>query len=270
MASSSSVLESTTQEAPAYEIKGRTMSLKELDLKIQTENLVDFTSLAHHGCDIRSYYEAQGLMDYFNMLNGPTYKTLVRHFWVRAHVYDKKATKLEETEKVLIDPTLEGKSREEMGLEPFRCTEISSSIMGIPVFILEEIISFVIIRSSEGNYKGGIGNSKTSPWNEVVNQSMFKSTKKCTYCDLSMEKKMLLKIQNENLLPKGGGNNQPSLEHRIFLHYFIMKEKENVPKYIFKHMIKELRESQARSISSLMNNLILKQARSSMEELFGI
>jgi len=55
---------------------------------------------------------------------------------------------------------------------------------------------------------------------------------------------MLLKIQNENLLPKGGGSDQPSLEHRVFLDYFIKKEKANVPKYIFKHMIKTLRESQ--------------------------
>jgi len=55
---------------------------------------------------------------------------------------------------------------------------------------------------------------------------------------------MLLKIQNENLLPKGGGSDQPSLEHRIFLHFFIKKEKANVPKYIFKHMMKELKESQ--------------------------
>jgi len=30
----------------------------------------------------------------------------------------------------------------------------------------------------------------------------------------------------------------------VFLHYFIKKEKANVPKYIFKHMIKTLRESQ--------------------------
>jgi hypothetical protein len=43
------------------------------------------------------YYEAQGLMDYFNMLNG--------------------------------------KTREEMSLEPFTVTKIRSSIMGIPVFI---------------------------------------------------------------------------------------------------------------------------------------
>ena len=55
---------------------------------------------------------------------------------------------------------------------------------------------------------------------------------------------MLLKIQNENLLPKGGGSNQPCLEHKVFLYYFIKKEKANVPKYIFKHMIKTLRESQ--------------------------
>jgi hypothetical protein len=72
--------ETTTQGEPAYEIKGRTMSLEEWELMIQTENPVDFTSLAYHGCDIRSYYEAQGLMPYFDMLNGPTYKTLVRHF----------------------------------------------------------------------------------------------------------------------------------------------------------------------------------------------
>jgi len=36
----------------------------------------------------------------------------------------------------------------------------------------------------------------------------------------------------------------PSFEHKVFLHYFITKEKANVPKYIFKHMIKTLRESQ--------------------------
>jgi len=45
-------------------------------------------------------------------------------------VYDRKAVKLEMDEKVLIDPSLDGKSREEMGLEPFTVTKIKSSIMG--------------------------------------------------------------------------------------------------------------------------------------------
>ena len=53
------------------------------------------------------------------MLNGPTYERLVKHLWIRALMYDKKAAKLEEDQKVLIDPSLEGKSRQEKGLEPF-------------------------------------------------------------------------------------------------------------------------------------------------------
>jgi len=68
-----------TQEAPAYEIKGRTMSLVEWDLTVQVESSVDFTSLSYHGCNIKEYYESQDLMDYFNMLNGRTYMSLVGH-----------------------------------------------------------------------------------------------------------------------------------------------------------------------------------------------
>jgi len=47
---------------------------------------------------------------------------------------------LEEHEKVLI-PSLEGKTREQLGLKPFTCTEIRSNIMGIPVTITEETIA---------------------------------------------------------------------------------------------------------------------------------
>jgi len=53
------------------------MSLEEWELIVQVESPVDFLSLAHHGCDLRGIYQAQGLMDYFGMLNGPTYLTLV-------------------------------------------------------------------------------------------------------------------------------------------------------------------------------------------------
>ena len=146
-------------------------------------------------------------------------------------------------EKVLIDPSLQGKTREEMSLEPFRCTEIRSNIMRIPVFISEAVISLVIRRASEGRFVSGLDNRKTSPWNDNVNKTMFNSTRKGKYSDLSMKNKMLLKIQNENVLPKGGGGDQPSLDHRVFLHFFMTKEKSNVPKHIFRHMIKTLRES---------------------------
>jgi len=116
--------------------------------------------------------------------------------------------------------------------------------MGVPIFINQETIAYVIGRTSEGNFKDGQDNNKKSPWNEVVNETMFNTKKKGSYNSLSMEKKMMLKIQNENLLPNGGGSDQPSLEHRVFLHFFLKKEKANVPKYIFKHMVKALTESQ--------------------------
>jgi len=79
MASSSASQEtgSSNQKAPVYEIRGRTMSLEEWELIVQVESPIDLLSLAHHGCDLRDIYQAQGLMDYFGMLSGPTYLTLV-------------------------------------------------------------------------------------------------------------------------------------------------------------------------------------------------
>jgi len=61
---------------------------------------------------------------------------------------------------------------------------------------------------------------------------------------MDMKTKMLLKIQSENLLPKGSGGDKPSLDHKVFLHFFLTKERANVPKYIFKHLIKSLEDSQ--------------------------
>lgn len=135
----------------------------------------------------------------------------MRHFWVRASIHDRDAAKVEEAEKVLLYPELKGKSRMEMGLEPFSQTEIWSSIMGIPVRITEDVITFVLRRPVEGDYKAGITKVKESPWNDIVNQTLYNKIKKFAYSDMSPQTKIMLKIQNENLLPKGGGSDQPSL-----------------------------------------------------------
>ena len=95
-------------------------------------------SLLFHGCDIKQFYVAQGWLHYFKLLNGPTYKALVRHFWVRATIYDKQAAEEEERNLVLLYPELAGKTREEMKLEPFTGTEIRSSVMGVPIQITEQ------------------------------------------------------------------------------------------------------------------------------------
>ena len=195
MASSNATQEtaSSNQKAPVYEIKGRTMSLEEWELIVQVESPVDFLSLAHHGCDLRDIYQAQGLMDYFGMLSGPTYLTLVRHFWVRAKLYDQKAAKLEMDEKVLIDPSLEGKTREEMGLEPFRGEEIRSSVLGIPVAISVDTIAGVIRRASGGRFIFDL-KSKKSSWIPIVNQTLYNSSTKGRYKDIDMKTKKLQNI----------------------------------------------------------------------------
>ena len=97
---------------------------------------------------------------------------------------------------------------------------IRSSIMGIPVVISVDTIAGVIKRVSEGRFVYGLSNKK-SPWIPIVNRTLFNSSTKGKYKELSMRTKMLLKIQNENLLPKGSGGDKPSLDHKVFLHFFL-------------------------------------------------
>jgi hypothetical protein len=221
------------------------MKLEEWELQVQIENPVDFESLAFHKCWIRSYCEEQGLTPYFKMLNGPTYEAMVRHFWVRAKVYDKAASIAEESQMVLLYPKLEGKTREEMGLESFTGVEIRSSICGIPVRIAEWQIEVVLGVEASAKYSGIDLSSAADErfWEEKANMIIYNSTKEGKYADLGMETKLLLKIQNENLLPCGGID-KPNLAQKVFLQHFIKKEKVNVPKYMFKYLIECLKKSQ--------------------------
>jgi len=75
------------------------MKIDEGELTVQVENPVDFVSLTHHDCDLRSYLRYQDLGGYFTMLDGPTYENLVKYFLVRAEIYDKYAATAEEDQK---------------------------------------------------------------------------------------------------------------------------------------------------------------------------
>jgi len=196
------------------QIKSKTMSVPIESLEVQIESPVDFPSLNRNEMLLESLISAQELFPYFCMLNGPTYVELVKHFWVRAEIYDLKASQMEMEEKILIDPSLQGKTREEMGLEPFRQEEIRSSIMGLSVVISVDTIAGAIRRASEGRFVYGL-NSKKSSWIPVVNRTLYHSVNKGRYKDMDMKAKVLLKIQNENLLPKGSGGDKSSLDHQV-------------------------------------------------------
>jgi len=104
----------------SYLIKPKTMTILSKSFDVQVESPVDFAFLKRNGMDQEALMEAQKMFDYFRMLNGPTYVKLVKDFWVRAEVYDQEAAKLDETQAVSRDRSLKGKSRKEMGLEPFK------------------------------------------------------------------------------------------------------------------------------------------------------
>jgi len=123
-----------------YLLKPKTMAIALDSFEVQSESPVDFGSLKRNGMDLESLITVQEMFPYFEMLNGPTYVTLVKDFWVRAEVYDLEAALDEEDKAMIRDPSLRGKTRQEMGLESFRQTEIRSTIMGIPVTITEEVI----------------------------------------------------------------------------------------------------------------------------------
>jgi len=98
------------------------MAIPYESFEVQIESPVDFASLERNGMNMNALMVAQQMFPYFEMLNGPTYVTLVKDFWVRAEVYDVDAAKDEELQAVTKDPSLRGKTRKEMGLEPFRQT----------------------------------------------------------------------------------------------------------------------------------------------------
>ena len=115
--------------------------------------------------------------------------------------------------------------------------------MGIPVTITEEVIGRACRRSVEGAFQWNL-NKKTSDWIPVVKQSLFKGKKDGKYSYMEKEHKVLQKLLQDCFLPKGGGVDHLSLEHKVFLHYIISFEKVNLPRYIFHHMLWALEKSQ--------------------------
>ncbi|MCI66979.1 NBS-containing resistance-like protein, partial [Trifolium medium] len=60
---------------------------------------------------------------------------MVKEFWMKSFVFDDVSARMEEEHFVLKDPSLNGKSREEMGLKAFNGTVIKSVIAGLDITI---------------------------------------------------------------------------------------------------------------------------------------
>ena len=87
-------------------------------------------------------------------------------------------------------------------------------------------------------------NNKTSSWIKTTKEVLHKNSATLKYKDMSKEHKVLQELLQECFLPKGGGTDTLSLDHKVFLYFLVMFEKVNMPRYIFNHMVWALKGSQ--------------------------
>ncbi|RHN51727.1 hypothetical protein MtrunA17_Chr6g0472081 [Medicago truncatula] len=168
MASSSSVPLIKIDTNESYVLKERTMTIPLNKLDVQVEATVDFGSLERNIMDIKGYFAAQHMLDYFTMINRPSYENLVKDFWVKAEVFYRRNTKEEEVRAVKENPRLKGKSREEMGLRPFNGTKIRSTVMGMEIPITVDTIARACRCSNDGQYQKGGGTGSPSLDHKLV------------------------------------------------------------------------------------------------------
>lgn len=79
-----------------FHLKPITMNIRENNLKMIVEQIVDFKSCEENGYPLKENFDVQGWTHLFDILNGLTYPYLVKYFWARIEVYDEIDASLEE------------------------------------------------------------------------------------------------------------------------------------------------------------------------------
>ncbi|MCI01764.1 hypothetical protein A2U01_0022792 [Trifolium medium] len=103
-------------------LTGNVMQFNETLLKLCYDKMVDFESLKANDFDVEQLFLNQGWKRYFEMLNDPIFTKLIKEFWMKSKVYDELDAKMEEEQAVKKNPSLQGKTREHMGLKEFKGT----------------------------------------------------------------------------------------------------------------------------------------------------
>jgi len=144
------------------------------------------------------------------------------------------------TQVVSRDPSLKGKSRKEMGLKPYKRLEIRSAVMGIPITITEEVIARACRMAPEGRFQWNV--SKKNPLLESYTNLLLKGDPTTKLVDMDGNHRMLLKFITDCFFQKGGGSDQPSLDHKLVLYFLVSYQKINLPRYLMHHLCWAIKE----------------------------
>jgi len=127
-----------------------------------------------------------------------------------------------------------------MGLEPFRQIEIRSAVMGIPITITEEVIAKACRVAPTGRFLWNV--SRNHPLLDSFKGVVLKGNSSTKLVDIDGQHRMLLKFMTECFFQKGGGSDQPSVDHKLVLYFLAAFDKINLPKYLMHHLYWAIKE----------------------------
>jgi hypothetical protein len=197
------------------------------------ENPVDFESLRVNGFpEIKYRFERQGLMYYFDVMNGPTYTELIKECWMKASVItrDKYNTNIKRLIKER--PELQGKTPVEMGLRPFVSTEIESFVAGFRVSIRLTHIFEAMKLSDDGLFI-----KSTDSVGPDVDEFIFKAkADPKDKLEMTNISKVIYKIFINSIIPKLEGTDQFSVVQKLFTFYVGKGNFVEIAKLLFIHL----------------------------------
>ena len=230
MASSIPVSSVDTTSRKSLKIKPNTTSVPRDSLKVLVEQVVDFDSLMRNGVQISRFFSAQSLNPFFQIHHGPTYTELVKNFWIKAEIFDKEASEKELAVAMSLDKTKRKKTRADFGLPELTETEIRSNVMGVDVTITQSMIARILKVSEGGMFLKGT--NSTSEWAKEIFKELHEYRDSDKINDMRVEHRVLYKIILACILPREGGTDQMSWDHKHLMLFLIRNMPVDFPQYI--------------------------------------
>ncbi|KAK2409814.1 hypothetical protein QL285_045216 [Trifolium repens] len=226
-----------------------------------TEKFVDFESLKANGIDVQNLFFDQKWENYFEMLNGFVYYDIVKYFWQKAKVFDRASADEEYKNLIAKNKPLKGKTRQELGLKPYRGREIRSNILGINVVITQAHIAKILGLDNQGE-DIEVYDTKSKHL-DSINQDLFKPGSsnrdfgklKCMRHKFEFAFRVFL----ATIVTREGGLDTISIPHKHFIWFLYKKVKVNLAKILFDHMCLTITASRTKMPSNIHHPRLISE-----------
>ncbi|XP_045791712.1 uncharacterized protein LOC123886441 [Trifolium pratense] len=240
------------------EYTGNEMEFQESLLTLVSEKMVDFNSLKANNFDMEPYFAHQGWNRYFEMLNGPIYPDLLKHFWMKAKIFTKYEAKQEELQAIEKNPRLKGKSRKEMGLIEFNGTQIRSNICGMNLIFSKVHFNALLGLEDKGLILEMF--EKDTRYREDLLHRMFLDVnQKGKVKGMIDECRVLFKIIISSICPRLGGTDTISWTHRHLIYFLLTQKKVNLGDYLFERVCEAIFLNKTQRRTSIVHPKLLSE-----------